>query len=202
MKKLMSLALLVALVFGGCTVDFRKNKPITGQIPSTDKLVLNGTKVSRAAGNEKKEWNVIDRLYDTIWFQTEQEYDDGQIETETEFVFFNPNSSVFELEVENGRAELPEADDYADLELVSVIDYTSELRPDGTDMNAWIVRKTERGNEREVEYEAYWLYSENVLYITEGDSEASVREKMIRIMDSLENGHDEKFLLSLEKPKY
>lgn len=198
MKKTM-IAATALLLFAGCTQNFYADKPITGQIPSIDKTKLEGT---RPAANSRstseateKTYPVYQRLYDTTWYQTEKETDDGKLEIETEFVFFNQNSSVFEVEVENGRAERPDKDDYADLTPVKELTYTSENRPDGTDMNAWIVKKLD--GEGELEYEAYWLYTDHILYITEGDTEAQAERLMIAVMNSLREGNDtERYLLS------
>ena len=141
---------------------------------------------------------VWQRLYDTTWYQTEKEFDDGRLEVETEFVFFNSDSSVFEVEVENGRAERPDRDDYAVLTPIKAITYTSDNRTDGNDQNAWIVSKLDGEGERE--YEAYWLYKEDILYITEGDHESEVEEQMKRVMDNLREGDDtERYLLSTKE---
>ena len=139
---------------------------------------------------------VWQRLYDTTWYQTEKEIDDGRLDVETEFVFFNADSSVFEVEVENGRAERPDRDDYAVLTPVKAITYTSENRPDGNDQNAWIVSKLDGEGERE--FEAYWLYKEDILYITEGDSAQEAEQMMTFVMDDLFEGDDtERYLLSV-----
>lgn len=198
MKKTM-IAATALLLFAGCTQNFYADKPITGQIPSIDKTKLEGTRPatnSRSTSEvTEKTYPVYQRLYDTTWYQTEKETDDGKLEIETEFVFFNQNSSVFEVEVENGRAERPDKDDYADLTPVKELTYTSENRPDGTDMNAWIVKKLD--GEGELEYEAYWLYTDHILYITEGDTEAQAERLMIAVMNSLREGNDtERYLLS------
>ena len=164
MKKLLTFALTGALLTG-CLYDYNSNKPLTGQIPSTDKTKLEGTKLSSV---------------------------------ETEFVFFNSDSSVFEVEVENGRAERPDRDDYAVLKPIKAITYTSTNRTDGNDQNAWIVSKLD--GEGEQEYEAYWLYKEDILYITEGDHESEVEEQMKRVMDNLREGNDtERYLLSTKE---
>lgn len=199
MKKLLTFALTGALLTG-CLYDYNSNKPLTGQIPSTDKTKLEGTKLSSrkmepAADGTFAVWQ---RLYDTTWYQTEKEFDDGRLEVETEFVFFNSDSSVFEVEVENGRAERPDRDDYAVLTPIKAITYTSDNRTDGNDQNAWIVSKLDGEGERE--YEAYWLYKEDILYITEGDHESEVEEQMKRVMDNLREGDDtERYLLSVKE---
>ena len=202
MKKLLTFALTGALLTG-CLYDYNSNKPLTGQIPSTDKTKLEGTKLSSSSRKmepaaDDGTFAVWQRLYDTTWYQTEKEFDDGRLEVETEFVFFNSDSSVFEVEVENGRAERPDRDDYAVLTPIKAITYTSDNRTDGNDQNAWIVSKLDGEGERE--YEAYWLYKEDILYITEGDHESEVEEQMKRVMDNLREGDDtERYLLSTKE---
>lgn len=200
MKKLLTFALTGALLTG-CLYDYNSNKPLTGQIPSTDKTKLEGTKLSSRKMEPAADdgtFAVWQRLYDTTWYQTEKEFDDGRLEVETEFVFFNSDSSVFEVEVENGRAERPDRDDYAVLTPIKAITYTSDNRTDGNDQNAWIVSKLDGEGERE--YEAYWLYKEDILYITEGDHESEVEEQMKRVMDNLREGDDtERYLLSTKE---
>ena len=200
MKKLLTFALTGALLTG-CLYDYNSNKPLTGQIPSTDKTKLEGTKLSSRKMEPAADdgtYAVWQRLYDTTWYQTEKEFDDGRLDVETEFVFFNSDSSVFEVEVENGRAERPDRDDYAVLKPIKAITYTSTNRTDGNDQNAWIVSKLD--GEGEQEYEAYWLYKEDILYITEGDHESEVEEQMKRVMDNLREGNDtERYLLSTKE---
>lgn len=200
MKKLLTFALTGALLTG-CLYDYNSNKPLTGQIPSTDKTKLEGTKLSSRKMEPAADdgtYAVWQRLYDTTWYQTEKEFDDGRLDVETEFVFFNSDSSVFEVEVENGRAERPDRDDYAVLTPIRAITHTSANRTDGNDQNAWIVSKLDGEGERE--YEAYWLYKEDILYITEGDHESEVEEQMKRVMDNLREGDDtERYLLSTKE---
>ena len=200
MKKLLTFALTGALLTG-CLYDYNSNKPLTGQIPSIDKEKLEGTKLSSRKMEPAADdgtYAVWQRLYDTTWYQTEKEIDDGRLDVETEFVFFNSDSSVFEVEVENGRAERPDRDDYAVLKPIRAITYTSDNRTDGNDQNAWIVSKLDGEGERE--YEAYWLYKEDILYITEGDHESEVEEQMKRVMDNLREGDDtERYLLSTKE---
>ena len=200
MKKLLTFALTGALLTG-CLYDYNSNKPLTGQIPSIDKEKLEGTKLSSRKMEPAADdgtYAVWQRLYDTTWYQTEKEFDDGRLDVETEFVFFNSDSSVFEVEVENGRAERPDRDDYAVLTPIKAITYTSDNRTDGNDQNAWIVSKLD--GEGDLEYEAYWLYKEDILYITEGDHESEVEEQMKRVMDNLRDGDDtERYLLSTKE---
>lgn len=195
MKKSL-IAFTVILFLSGCSLRFFTTKPLTGQIPSTDKTVLEGTKLSAASrASTDGTYPVYQRLYDTTWYQTEKEIDDGKLEVETEFVFFDKDSSVFEIEVENGRVERPDADDYAVIRPVKEIKHISDNRKDPDDMNAWVVSKSD--GEGELEYEAYWLYTDHILYITEGETPPVAEQLMTLVMDHLYEGKDtERFLLS------
>ncbi|MGL4561416.1 MAG: hypothetical protein ACRCV0_03905 [Brevinema sp.] len=82
------------------------DKPLTQNIPSTDKFIKAGKRLdsihvfsTESVINSGTTFDVIERLYDTVWYQTEKEYDDGRLETETEFVFFNNQSWVVEREM-------------------------------------------------------------------------------------------------------
>ena len=88
--------ILMILLFGvvACTTTEensadknRVGKMLTENIPSDDKNVregsaLDSTKaVTRAEAEDPADFNLIERLYDTVWFQTEEEFDDGKLET-------------------------------------------------------------------------------------------------------------------------
>lgn len=200
MKKLLY-AVSVILFLSGCAQQFFDGKPLTGQIPSIDKTILEGTKLSAASRTAADgEYPVYERLYDTTWYRTDKEVDDGRIDTTSEFVFFNRDSSIFKVDVLFGRVERPEKDDYATLKPIKEIKYVSENRPDGEDMNAWIVSKIVGNEDRQ--FEAYWLYSTHILYITEGDTAWEAESAMKAVMESLHEGDDtERFLLSTVSPR-
>ncbi len=140
-------------IFGGSGSS--SSKPLSANIPSTDKYKLNGTSVNAslvdvsknvsATGTTEvsttdptttgtlatdttattKTYSVVDRLYSTTWFQTEKEIDDGVLEEETEFIFFSQASEIYEVEVENGLIDRPDNDDYGVLTFISDFNTTS-----------------------------------------------------------------------------
>ena len=171
--------ILLILLFSVTACSTNKDlvgKMLTENIPSQDKAIKEGTPlnstrtVTRAAGD----FNLIERLYDTVWFQTEKDYDDGKLEVETEFVIFDDKSWIVEREMENGRMERVEADDFAKLTWITDIPTKEEEEAiDGKTVsrNAAIARNESIDDgELEMEYEGYWLEDENTLYIVEGDT--------------------------------
>lgn len=120
-----------------------------------------------ATNNNKAEnervYSVLTRLYSTVWFQTEEEQDNGKVETETTFLFFNKDSEIEERELETGE---PDESDYSKLEIVSGITLATTQNGENRDRNACVVKNTEIvGND--TEYELYYLKDENTLYVIE-----------------------------------
>lgn len=114
---------------------------------------------------DQREYSVLTRLYNTVWFQTEEEYDHGQVETESTFLFFNENSEMEERELETGE---PAESDYSTLAIVDGIELvTSQNNNDANrDRNACVVKNTEVGD-NDSEYQLYYLKDENTLYVIE-----------------------------------
>ena len=198
------------------------NKPLTENIPSIDKTILSGrlleqrsaVSVQTAAatgsgttgelGSEinvntddtgaNREYTLLDRLYNTTWYQSEKDSDDGKIEVEEEFILFNSNSEISKREYENGRLD---ETDYATLEYLK--SFRTPLIEENTDANACIVRNTER-HERDMEYEGYYLVDKDTLYIVDGDNE----EEVIKSLKALINGNtdpyiEDKYVLSTRR---
>lgn len=84
-------------------------KMVTKNIPSEDFKIKKGRPLqsTKTISTDTRigNFNLIERLYDTVWYQTEKDYDDGKLEVETEFVIFDNKSWVVEREMENGRME-------------------------------------------------------------------------------------------------
>lgn len=117
---------------------------------------------SKAA--DQREYSVLTRLYNTVWFQTEEEYDHGQVETESTFLFFNENSEMEERELETGE---PAESDYSTVNIVDGIELVTSQNSDANrDRNACIVKNTEVGD-NDSEYQLYYLKDENTLYVIE-----------------------------------
>ena len=176
-------------------------KPLTTIVPSDDKTVREGTPLANwsgssqsitvnasAAGNNAaaQEYNLLQRLYSTTWYQSEDDYDDGRLETEETFVFFNENSEMIEREYENGIVD--GRDDYATLQYIEAVNIPNAQA--NKDMNACIVRNTENGKyENDTEYEGYYLVDRDTLYIIDGDNQNEVR----RQLDELIAGNTQKY---------
>ena len=121
-----------------------------------------------ATNNNKAEnervYSVLTRLYSTVWFQTEEEQDDGKVETESTFLYFNGDSKVEERELERGE---PDESEYSIVEIVEGIKLvTSQNNDANRDRNACVVKNTELGD-NDSEYQLYYLKDENTLYVIE-----------------------------------
>ena len=217
MKNILTIILMITII--SCTEDKgTTTKPISGQIPSDDKLVLAGTPITNIASIETiptstidetetpkaTEYYLLDRLYDTVWFQSEEDIDDGIVEIETEFLFFKKIGSTVrldEVEMENGIIDPPDGDnEYSELhEIDNTIDTTT--------LNAFVAKNIEfeNGHIDDAEYEGYYLRDNKTLYVIDEDTEQQVKTKlqtMIAITDdtTLElQYNDDRYILS-EKP--
>ena len=195
--------ILMILLFGvtACSTngDF-VGKMLTENIPSDDKTIKEGTPLSSTRAMSPTagtgDYDLIQRLYDTVWYQTEKEIDDGKLEVETEFVIFDDKSWIVEREMENGRMERVEADDFAKLTFIKDIEITSG----DTTRNAVIAKNTSVDDgELETEFEGYWLVDPNNLYIVEGDTQGEA-ERLLKLVianpSAAEYLDTEKYLLS------
>lgn len=148
---------------------------------------------SKAA--DQREYSVLTRLYNTVWFQTEEEYDHGQVETESTFLFFNENSEIEERELETGE---PDESDYSTVEIVDGIELvTSQNNNDASrDRNACIVKNTEIGDD-DTEYQLYYLKDENTLYVIElterYTSKSKLKQKADSVIKELEGNNASKY---------
>lgn len=147
-------------------------KMVTKNIPSEDFKIKKGRPLqsTKTISTDTRigNFNLIERLYDTVWYQTEKDYDDGKLEVETEFVIFDNKSWVVEREMENGRMEKVDSDDYARLVWLTDVALLGEVvdpvSKQTASRNAAIVKNWSRD---EVEYEGYWLKDELNLYIVD-----------------------------------
>lgn len=113
---------------------------------------------------DQREYSVLTRLYSTVWFQTEEEQDNGKVETESTFLYFNKDSKVEERELETGE---PDESEYSTVEIVEGIGLvTSQNNDANRDRNACVVKNTELGD-NDSEYQLYYLKDENTLYVIE-----------------------------------
>ena len=189
------------------------DKPLTTNVPSDDKTKREGTPLSQwdgstsslainasvaannNAGNTQtpKEYTLLERLYNTTWYQSESEQDDGRLETEEEFVFFNENSYMVKREYDNGRID--GRDEYSKLDVVAEI--TIAGVNEKINRNACIVQNTEIGDpDLEKEYEGYYLVDRDTLYIVDGDTQEEVRGKLEDAINRKYIDPEDKFVLS------
>lgn len=160
----------------------KSQKTGTANTQSSVSLSVSAQATAQAAGDiafvEDKNpatgtYSVLDRLYSTTWYQSESDYDDGKLETEETFIFFNENSEVVEREYENGV--LDGRDEYSTLTWVADITVPAGNVDNLTgekSRNACIVKNTEKDDDRDTDYEAYYLSDENTLYIVDGNNES------------------------------
>lgn len=195
---------------------------VTKNIPSLNKSYKTGTAntqssvslsvSAQAAGDiafvEDKNpatgtYSVLDRLYSTTWYQSESDYDDGKLETEETFIFFNENSEVVEREYENGV--LDGRDEYSTLTWVADITVPAGNVDNLTgekSRNACIVKNTEKDDDRDTDYEAYYLSDENTLYIVDGNNESQVIRVLEELIKNIANNspraYGDKYVLSVK----
>ena len=160
---------------------------ITTTTPAAD------TTANENKSENEKVYSVLTRLYSTVWFQTEEEQDDGKVETESTFLFFNENSEIEKRELETGE---PDESDYSVVEIVEGIELvTSQNNDANRDRNACIVKNTEIGD-NDIEYELYYLKDENTLYVielTEKSSKSKLKEKADSIIKEIEGNNAVKY---------
>lgn len=216
MKKfLLILGVCAGLIMASCSDGGSSgggDKPVTANIPSTDKTMLEGhapgtsavsvsarSAVSArssapAAGTpealgtkieiKEGEYTLLERLYSTTWYRSEKEYDDGRLEEiEEEFLYFDENSRMCKREYENGR---PDDTDYA--KLTCLESFRTKDEENNRNANACIVLNEEMGDD-DRDVEGYYLPDENTLYVIDGD-EGDIKHKLAGLISRLESGGD------------
>ena len=161
---------------------------ITTTTPAAD------TTANENKSENEKVYSVLTRLYSTVWFQTEEEQDDGKVETESTFLFFNENSEIEKRELETGE---PDESDYSVVEIVEGIELvTSQNNDEKRNRNACVVKNTEIGD-NDTEYELYYLKDENTLYVIEltekYTSKSKLKEKADSIIKEIEGNNAVKY---------
>ena len=162
---------------------------ITTTTPAAD------TTANDSKADNEKVYSVLTRLYNTVWFQTEEEQDDGRVETESTFLFFDENSKIEKRELETGE---PDESDYSVVEIVEGIELvTSQNNNDEKrNRNACVVKNTEIGD-NDTEYELYYLKDENTLYVIEltekYTSKSKLKEKADSIIKEIEGNNAVKY---------
>lgn len=190
----------------------KSQKTGTANTQSSVSLSVSAQATAQAAGDiafvEDKNpatgtYSVLDRLYSTTWYQSESDYDDGKLETEETFIFFNENSEVVEREYENGV--LDGRDEYSTLTWVADITVPAGNVDNLTgekSRNACIVKNTEKDDDRDTDYEAYYLSDENTLYIVDGNNESQVIRELEELIKNIAKNspraYGDKYVLSVK----
>ena len=190
----------------------KSQKTGTANTQSSVSLSVSAQATAQAAGDiafvEDKNpatgtYSVLDRLYSTTWYQSESDYDDGKLETEETFIFFNENSEVVEREYENGY--LDGRDEYSTLTWVADITVPAGNVDNLTgekSRNACIVKNTEKDDDRDTDYEAYYLSDEKTLYIVDGNNESQVIRELEELIKNIANNspraYGDKYVLSVK----
>ncbi|WP_101503339.1 hypothetical protein [Brachyspira pilosicoli] len=200
---------------------------VTKNIPSINKSVKNGTAntqssvslsvsaqaTAQASGDvtlgentnpESGTYSVLERLYSTTWYQSESDYDDGKLETEETFIFFDPSSKMVQREYENGV--LDGRDEYSTLTWIADItvnDGSIANLSGEKSRNACIVQNKEMNdNDRDTEFEAYYLADEDTLYIVDGDTRDEVSRELQQLIKDIANNspraYGDKYVLSVK----
>lgn len=192
----------------------KSQKTGTANTQSSVSLSVSAQATAPAAGTlELKEttdtgtgttYSVLERLYSTTWYQSEEDYDDGKLETNETFIFFNENSEVVEREYENGV--LDGRDEYSALTWIAdiVVQNGSIAQLSGDySRNACIVQNKEMNdNDRDTEFEAYYLADEDTLYIVDGDTRDKVSRELQQLIKDIANNspraYGDKYVLSVK----
>ena len=216
MKKIILIISILSVFAVACgnkaTGPATGSKPLTTNVPSEDKTVKDGTPLASWNGNSQSitvnasvagnqtaatqdGYNLLERLYSTTWYQSEEERDDGRLETEETFIFFDPSSKMVQREYENGIPD--NKDEFSALQFVT--DITIPNAQANKDRNACIVRNIEKeGNGVDTEFEGYYLYNETTLYIVDGDTQSEVEKELTALVANPTRYVEERFVLSTE----
>lgn len=140
------------------------------------------TATNASKAENERVYSVLTRLYSTVWFQTEEEQDNGRVETESTFLYFNEDSKVEERELETGE---PDESEYSTVEIVEGIELVTRQNNDADrDRNACVVKNTELGD-NDSEYQLYYLKDENTLYVIELTEKYTSKSKLNEKADSI-----------------
>lgn len=216
MKKIILIISILSVFAVACgnkaTGPATGSKPLTTNVPSEDKTVKDGTPLASWNGNSQSitvnasvagnqtaatqdGYNLLERLYSTTWYQSEEERDDGRLETEETFIFFDPSSKMVQREYENGIPD--NKDEFSALQFVT--DITIPNAQANKDRNACIVKNIEKeGNGVDTEFEGYYLYNETTLYIVDGDTQSEVEKELTALVANPTRYVEERFVLSTE----
>lgn len=157
------------------------------------------TVTNNAKPKNQREYSVLTRLYSTVWFQTEEEQDNGKVETESTFLYFNEDSKVEERELETGE---PDESEYSTVEIVEGIELvTSQNNDADRDRNACVVKNTEL-DDNDIEYQLYYLKDENTLYVIELPEKYTKKEDLQKEAEKIIKELEENGTVKYNEDKY
>lgn len=157
------------------------------------------TVTNNAKPENQREYSVLTRLYSTVWFQTEEEQDNGKVETESTFLYFNEDSKVEERELETGE---PDESEYSTVEIVEGIELVTSQNNDADRYrNACVVKNTEL-DDNDIEYQLYYLKDENTLYVIELTEKYTKARELQNIAESIIKNLEGNNASSYNKDKY
>lgn len=156
------------------------------------------TTANDSKSESEKAYSVLTRLYSTVWFQTEEEQDNGRVETESTFLYFNGDSKVEERELETGE---PDESDYSKLDIVDIDLITSQDNDESRNKNACVVKNTEIvGNDKE--FELYYLKDKNTLYVIELPEKYTKKEDLQKEAEKIIKELEENGTVKYNEDKY
>ncbi|MEI0531213.1 hypothetical protein R4I97_06605 [Brachyspira pilosicoli] len=224
MKKFLLIISIISVAVISCAdKSSTSGKPVSSIAPSANSAVKEGTPIAQWDGKNNisaslsgavaaqadettdPTYDLLSRLYTTTWYQSEDDYDDGVVETETTFLFFDKDSKIREVEYENGIQDDPA--EYSAVSEQAAVKTTAMQGVDNSIWNAVVVKTTELG-ERDTDWSLLYLKDRDILYVVELDGANNVDTAKTRaegIVKSIEDGsagtvyNDDKFILSVVK---
>ena len=224
MKKFLLIISIISVAAISCAdKSSTEGKPVSTIAPSADSAVKTGTPIAQWDGKNNisaslsgavaaqagettaPTYSLLDRLYTTTWYQSEDDYDDGVVENETTFIFFDNDSKIREVEYENGIQDDPA--EYSAVSESAPVGTTAMQGVENSTWNAMVVKTTELG-ERDTDWSLLYLKERDVLYVIELDNAnnaTTAKAEGELIVKSIESGtagtvyNDDKFILSVVK---
>ncbi|WP_295295236.1 hypothetical protein [uncultured Brachyspira sp.] len=224
MKKFLLILSIISVAAISCAdKSSTSGKPVSTIAPSANSDVKEGTPIAQWDGKNNisaslsgavaaqagettaPTYSLLDRLYTTTWYQSEDDYDDGVVENETTFIFFDNDSKIREVEYENGIQDDPA--EYSAVSESSPVGTTAMAGVENSTWNAMVVKTTELG-ERDTDWSLLYLKDRDVLYVIELDNANnldSAKKVATTIVNSIETNtagtvyNDDKFILSVVK---
>ena len=224
MKKFLLILSIISVAAISCAdKSSTSGKPVSTIAPSANSDVKEGTPIAQWDGKNNisaslsgavaaqagettaPTYSLLDRLYTTTWYQSEDDYDDGVVENETTFIFFDNDSKIREVEYENGIQDDPA--EYSAVSDKAPVPTAAMQGVENSTWNAMVVKTTELG-ERDTDWSLLYLKERDVLYVIELDNAnnaTTAKAEGELIVKSIESGtagtvyNDDKFILSVVK---